>query len=473
MRGEYEPIGKIPPQSLEQEIAVLGCILINPDAYHRVANVLSPEVFYSEANKCIYSHIKQMFADGIGVDTITLIESLRKKGDLERVGGAYYVSKLSNGVTGITNVAEYAKSLYEKFLKRRLIAICDIFKSQAYNDSTDGIKVAHDLTNDVFDALSKVASIDPLIKLDEMIVEYAEKVKDEQERGITLTGLDTKSKYINELTGGLNKGDLFIMAARPGMGKTVRAWKFLVDSCESGIFFSLEMNKVQLAQRVVAGQCGITLGELKKRNIPSIVWEAIAKLLERLKGSKITIQEKAGITLEGIEANIKNHILMHGYIEFAVIDYLQLIDGGKEGNREQQIARISKGLKNMAKKYDIPILALAQLSRGLEQRPNKRPILSDLRESGSIEQDADVVSFLYRPSYYQDFYNGCMSENGYDVDETEDNWKEICEFIVRKNRQGELGVVIERFIGAHATFRDFEKKSFDIDPAVIADGDPF
>jgi replicative DNA helicase len=233
------------------------------------------------------------------------------------------------------------------------------------------------------------------------------------------------------------------------------------------------MSKTQLAQRVVAGECGITLNELKERNIPSHVWDAIGNLLTKLKGSKITIQDRANISLETMEADIKKHILLHGFIELVVVDYLQLMDGGKEGNREQQIGKISRGLKNLAKKYNIPVISLAQLSRGVEQRPDKRPVLSDLRESGSIEQDADVVAFLYRPSYYTDFYNGCMSDNKYTIDENENNWNELCEFIIRKNRQGELGAVIERFLGAHATFRDFERDSIDINPQDLKESEPF
>jgi replicative DNA helicase len=220
--------------------------------------------------------------------------------------------------------------------------------------------VAQELTNDVFEALSGIAESSQLTNLENMVEDYEEQVKKEQEQGITLTGLDTKSKNINKLTGGLNKADLIILAARPGMGKSVRAWKFLTDSCESGMFFSLEMSKTQLAQRVVAGECGITLNELKERNIPSHVWDAIGNLLTKLKGSKITIQDRANISLETMEADIKKHILLHGVIELVVVDYLQLMDGGKEGNREQQIGKISRGLKNLAKKYNIPVISLAQ-----------------------------------------------------------------------------------------------------------------
>ena len=462
---------KVMPQAIDFEEMILGCIIHSPESYSKVSEILNEDVFYKNENKIIYRYLTAMEDNGQPIETITLVDALRSGGELKKVGGAYAISKLSLDILSVKNLEAYATILFKYYAKRRIIAICDTFKAKAYDDTTEPSIMAEELTNDVFEVISGIGDSHQLIGLSKVVSDFAEQVKEEQDNGVVLSGLDSGSKGINELTGGLNAGDLFILAARPGMGKSVRAWKLLQDAAQSGIFFSLEMSAKQLAARIVAGKCGITLSELKKRNIPNHVWAEVNKLLAELDGSKISIQTMHSVTLSKIKSDCKAHILKHGSLDMIVVDYIQIMGVSKQGNREQEISVLSRGLKNIAKEFNVPLIALAQLSRAVEQRPDKRPILSDLRESGSIEQDADVVGFLYRPAYYSDFSDGCMGE--YSIPESAENWEGISELVIRKNRQGDQGIVIEKFIGAHATYRDFEKQSFEINPQDLKESEPF
>ena len=442
------------PHNIEIENIVLGTIILEDGSYSKVEKVLTKDIFFDPKNKAIHQAIKELYTEGTVIDLITLVDKLKKLGKLEEAGGIVEVSQKTNSVASSAHFKTHTKLLYEYALKRHLFAILEDFKQKAIKDTTDPLKLVRELVNEFYEWTSIIQEGKEPIEIHQLIAEfYHEYLGIEQsiaDGGSSLTGVETGNKKLNSITNGFQEGELTILAARPGMGKSVRAMNFLMDSNVSAIYFSLEMSERQIAQRCVASNLGISMNDLKGHRLQEHHKQEIDKFIVKMIDRSISVQTEFSRTIGDIRQDCKAHILKYGELDIIIIDYLQLITERGNGNDNSKIGRISKGLKHLSKEFNCPVIALSQLNRAVEQRPDKRPVMSDLRDSGNIEQDADNVYFIYRDSYYYDF-------GGSDFEGTEQEYKERSELIVAKSRQGERGVLYEKFIGEFATFRQYEE----------------
>lgn len=433
--------GKIPPQSIDLEEIILGALMIEKDAILEVADFLRPDAFYVPGHQKIYSAIIALNMRNDPVDIMTVTTELRKLGELELIGGAFYVTSLTARVTSSANIESHARIVQEKYILRELI-----------RSSNEAITAAYDDTLDVFELLSKseyerdnllqsITSKKEVSNAD-LFADTLKAMAEKKETVNGVTGVPSGFKEIDAITGGWQNSDLIIIAGRPGMGKTSFTLQCLVNACidfnHCGAFFSIEMSMGQLMKKEMAIVSGVPLYKFVKNQLGEEDWFMIHEASNKIQSAKIMWDDTPGITLIELCSKARRLKKRHN-IEFLMIDYLQLIKTGisKNGTREQEIGTISRGLKSLAKELDIPIFALSQLSRALESRPGiqgKRPMLSDLRESGSIEQDADMVIFLYRPEYY-----------GIVEDEAGESTDGIAEVIIAKHRNGETEDVLTRF----------------------------
>lgn len=446
--------GRKMPQAVDLEEAVLGALLIDKESLVETIDVLKVDSFYKEANQHIFQVILDLFNENQPIDIITVAQSLRTKNLLEEVGGAYYLSYLTNRVASSANAKHYAHIVVEKALKRNLIV-----------QSTEIIKESYEDVTDVFDLLDKAEqqlydiSNDNIGKeyesMDDLTLKAIKEIEELAERGDEFTGIPSGFVSLDRKTSGWQGSDLIIVAARPSMGKTAFCLNMARNAAVVGnvpvAFFSLEMSATQLATRLISSEAEISQMEMKAGKLePHKVQQIITKS-EILSDAPIYIDDTPAINIFQLRAKCRRMARKHN-IGLIIIDYLQLMSGtGNDNrgmNREQEISKISRSLKTLAKELDVPVIALSQLSREVERRTNKRPMLSDLRESGAIEQDADQVIFLYRPEYY-----------GLVEDEDGNSTKGVCEILIEKNRNGATGRVNLRFIGEFAKFRDFDGPS--------------
>lgn len=451
--GNFDPFagdagGKMPPQALDLEEAVLGAMLIEKEAPVRVLDVLSSGVFYKDAHQVIYESVKSLFERGEPVDILTVTNDLRKSGRLELAGGAYYITQLTNRVASSANIEYHSKILIQKWIQRELIRISGEISNQAFDLSIDAFELLDDAEKKLFavknDSIKK--NYDTIENLIHKAITQIESLKDHQDG---LTGVASGFTALDRITAGWQKSDLVILAARPGMGKTAfvlsMARNAAVDFNVPVAIFSLEMSSVQLVTRLISGETQLKGEQLKTGNLKDFEWEQLNVRVQKLSEAPIYIDDTPQLTIFDLRAKARRLKSNRG-IELLIVDYLQLMRGdesNKLGNREQEISYISRNLKALAKELDIPIIALAQLSRAVEQRPDKRPLLSDLRESGSIEQDADMVGFIYRPEYY-----------GYKDDDQGNDITGMAEIIIAKHRNGPTATARLRFRGEYAKFED-------------------
>lgn len=440
--------GKLPPQALEVEQAVLGAILLERDALAKVTDALRAEIFYKPAHQEIFNAAVELFHNGEPVDLHTLTQALRRLGTLQQVGGPVYLAELTQHVASAANVEFHARILVQKFIQRELIQVCSELQLDAYDD-----------TKDVFETLNEAEqklyglSGDNLRREAESMKSLGEKVEERLQelakRKGGLTGISSGYSQLDRLTSGWQKSDLVILAARPGMGKTAFALNLArnaaMDANTPVLLFSLEMGATQLAQRLVAAEAEIDSQRMRTGQLDDYMWTQLHDRVGKLSAAPIYIDDTPGLNVYDLRAKCRRLKADKG-IGMVMIDYLQLMsgDGNKNSNREQEISKISRSLKMLAKELDIPVLALSQLSRAVETRSgDKRPMLSDLRESGAIEQDADMVMFLYRPDYYPDAPNpeGVNSQG-------------ICEVIIAKQRNGPVDTVQLQFVKEFGKFRD-------------------
>jgi replicative DNA helicase len=447
--------GKVPPQAPALEEAVLGAMMLEKDAVSVVIEILRAESFYVEAHSLIYEAISRLFEKSQPVDLLTVTEELRVKGDLERIGGPYYLVELTNRVSSSANVEYHARIVAQKHLQRELIRI-----------STETIRDAYEDTTDVFDLLDR--SENNLFKITEqnlsrgyltmgtLMNKAIKQLEELSTRQDGLTGVPTGFVALDRLTNGWQSSDLIIMAARPGMGKTAftlaLARNAAVDFNFPVAFFSLEMSALQLVNRIIAMETEISQDKIRSGKLQDFEWQQMHSAVERLSEVPIFIDDTPGIGIFELRAKCRRLKMQHD-IKLIMIDYLQLMTGGgdqKGGNREQEISQISRSLKGLAKELNVPVIALSQLSRAVETRGgSKRPMLSDLRESGAIEQDADIVSFIYRPEYYDIL-----------EDEQGNSLKGVAEIIVAKHRNGSLDTVKLKWDGQYAKFGNLGEDGF-------------
>lgn len=447
MSGELNE-GKLPPQALDLEEAVLGAMLIEKEAPVRVLDVLTTSAFYKDANQIIYEAIKGLFEKGEPVDILTVTNHLRQDGKLEAAGGAYYITQLTNRVTSSANIEYHSKILIQKWIQRELIRISGEITKDAFDVTADAFQLLDDAEKRLFavknDSIKKnYDSIDSLIH---KAINQIESLKDNNDG---LTGIASGFTALDRITAGWQRSDLVILAARPGMGKTAfvlsMARNAAVQFNVPVAIFSLEMSSIQLVTRLISGEAQLSGEKLKTGNLKDYEWEQLNVRVQEMSKAPIYIDDTPQLSIFDLRAKARRLKSNRG-IELLIVDYLQLMrgdDGSKGGNREQEISYISRNLKALAKELDIPIIALAQLSRAVEQRPDKKPILSDLRESGSIEQDADMVGFIYRPEYY-----------GFKEDEAGNDVTGMAEIIIAKHRNGPTDTARLRFRGEFAKFED-------------------
>ncbi len=449
--------GKLPPQAREIEEAVLGAIMIEKDCIYDVFQLLTPDTFYVDAHARIYRAIEALHVNEHPIDLLTVTEQLKRNGELEAAGGPFYIAQLTNKVGSAGNVEYHARILQEKYLQRQVIAI-----------STDTIKDAYEDTVDIFELLDKndqqymqlnmsiTKSGGKSGSVGSALLEELKTLDIRMDREDGLVGIDTGLNELNEAIGGWQQPDLIILAARPAMGKTALCLSLARAAAESGApvaIFSLEMSTGQLVQRLMASESMIELDKIRKGKMNNDEYKRLTSSLDRLKQAPIHIDDTPAISALELKRRLRLLKKQQG-IKMAIIDYLQLMSGredGTEGNRENVISGISRALKSISKELEIPIIALSQLSRAVETRGgDKKPILSDLRESGAIEQDADIVMFLYRGEYY-----------GFDTDVDGVSNRGVAEIIIAKHRNGPVKTIKTKYIGKFSRFMNLN----DIDPS--------
>jgi replicative DNA helicase len=450
----YQESGRIPPQAVDFEEAVLGALMLEKNAVNDVIDVLSPESFYKDPHQKIYGVIHHLFGHSQPIDILTVTQELRNRGELEYVGGAYYISQLTNRIASAANVEHHARIIAQKFIQRELIRI-----------SSETIKLAYDETTDVFDLLDKAESSlfevaegnlsKSYERIDKVMQQAIEEIENAQDHQDGVSGVPTGFTALDRVTSGWQKSDMIVIAARPGMGKTAfvvsMARNAAVQFGQAVAIFSLEMSSVQLVNRLISGETEIPAEKLRKGNLERHEYEQLHARIGKLSEAPFFIDDTPALSVFEFRAKCRRLKAQHD-VKLIIIDYLQLMTGGGEGkgNREQEISFISRSIKTVAKELEVPIIALSQLSRSVETRGgDKRPMLSDLRESGAIEQDADIVSFIYRPEYY-----GLTTD-----EETGDSLEGIGEFIIAKHRNGSLESVKLRFVGQFAKFENLDSFS--------------
>ncbi len=449
-------IGKIPPQATELESAVIGAMMLEKEAVNSVIEILKPDSFYKDVHQKIYFAIQDLFARSEPIDILTVTQTLKKQGDLEFVGGAYYISQLTDRVASTANVETHARIIAQKFIQRELIRISNEIIKDAFEESTD----VFELLDKAEDSLFKVAEGNikkSYSKMSGVMKEALDGIEAAMKNKDGVSGVPTGFTKLDRITGGWQRSDMIVLAARPGMGKTAfvlsMARNMAVDYQVPVAVFSLEMSAVQLVNRLISGEAEIEGDKLRRGSLDDHEYHKMHDRITRLAEAPLFIDDTPGLSVFDLRAKCRRLKAQHG-IDMIVIDYLQLMTAGgnnNKGNREQEISTISRSIKGLAKELDVPIIALSQLSRAVESRGgDKKPMLSDLRESGAIEQDADIVSFIYRPEYY-----------GIDVDEEGNSLKGVGEIIIAKHRNGSLDTVQLRFKGQYAKFVNMD--AFDTD----------
>ncbi len=450
-------MGRIPPQAVDLEKAVLGAMLLEKNAVTDTIDILMQESFYDPKHQYIFAAIKELFGSSKPIDILTVTDKLKQNGELEAAGGAVYISQLTNRIASTAHVEYHARVIAEKYIKRELIRM-----------SSEVMKEAFDDTNDVFDVLNKAEG--DLFKIAEnnmgksvdimqnVVREAIEEIEKAAQNSDGISGIPTGFYGLDKLTAGWQRSDMIVLAARPAMGKTAfvlsMARNTAVDFNMGVAIFSLEMSSVQLVKRLISSETRLPAEKLRKGDLRDDEFQQLHSRITKLSTAPIYIDDTPGISVFDLRAKCRR-LKMQYDIQIVIIDYLQLMTAGGskgQGNREQEISTISRSIKEIAKELNVPVIALSQLSRSVEQRGgDKRPVLSDLRESGAIEQDADIVSFIYRPEYY-----------GFLQDEEGNSNAGVGEIIVAKHRNGGLENIRLRFIKEYARFDNLE--GFDADP---------
>jgi len=446
-------MGKKPPQAPELEEAVLGALMLEKDALTTVIDILKPESFYKDAHRHIYNSIVSLFNNSEPVDMLTVTNQLRKDGTLEVVGGPFYITQLTNRVNSAANIEFHARVISEMAIKREMIRIASEVLRDAYEDTTDVFNLLDTVQQGLFE-VSESNIRKNYDNMQNLMQQAFNELEAKKKHKDGLTGVPTGFSSLDRVTSGFQRSDLVIIAARPGMGKTAFVVSAMrnaaVDFGHAVAIFSLEMSSVQLVNRLISAEAELESEKIKKGNLQDYEWEQMVSKTARLTEAPIFIDDTPALSILELRAKCRRLKAQHD-IQMIIIDYLQLMSGdtskmGNNGNREQEIASISRALKNIAKELDVPVLALSQLSRAVETRGgDKRPQLSDLRESGSIEQDADMVMFLYRPEYY-----------GITEDENGQPTTNVGEVIIAKHRNGSLDTVPLRFVGKYTKFSDLD-----------------
>ncbi|MBN2611909.1 MAG: replicative DNA helicase [Bacteroidales bacterium] len=443
-------LGKIPPQAPELEEVVLGAVMLEKDAIVEVMDILTPECFYKEEHQKIFKVIIDLSTNDKAIDILTVTEELRKRKQLEEVGGPLYIAQLTSRVASSAHVEFHARIIAQKHIQRELIRISSEIQNRAFDDSID----VNDLLDYSESELFNVAQGNikkETVKINLLIKEAINQIEEAGKREDSLVGVPSGFTGLDRMTSGWQKSDLVIVAARPSMGKTAfvlsMARNMAVQNNKSVALFSLEMSSLQLVNRLIVAETELPSSRIRNGKLKDYEWEQLDYKIKSLVDAPIYIDDTPAISIFELRAKCRRLKRLYN-IDIIIIDYLQLMTGIPEnkGNREQEVSTISRALKGIAKELDVPVIALSQLNRSVEIRSgSKRPQLSDLRESGAIEQDADMVIFIHRPEKY-----------GFLEDEEGNSLKGIAEIILAKHRNGPIGDVMLRFKEDFAKFVDIE-----------------
>jgi replicative DNA helicase len=443
------------PHDDEAEKAVLGAIFIDPKSIADASAEVQPDDFYKKANQLVFQAMLDISDREDGIDPLTLQDELTKKNQLDDIGGIAYVSELAIATPTAAHVVYYAKIVHRKALLRRLISASQKIITNAMQDSDDVTEILDNAESEIMNVSSE-NSTNGFRSIKEIVNSTVEEIGNIPENGNMVTGLPTGFVELDKMTTGLHDDELVIVAARPGVGKTSFALniaQFVGLHTEKTVaMFSLEMGGEQLVQRMLASEGLINSQHLRTGQLDEEEWRKLVVASGSLANATIYIDDTPGIKMSEIRAQSRRLAKEKGNLGLIVIDYLQLIEGPRSESRQQEVSAISRQLKKLAKELHVPIIALSQLSRSVEQRQDKRPVLSDIRESGSIEQDADIVSFLYRDDYYRE-EDKDEDENS-EVGAEEDNGE--VEVIIEKNRSGSRGTIKLMFSKPYNRFSNLD-----------------
>lgn len=451
-----EELGHVPPRAIEFEEAVLGALMIEKDAYSLVSEILKPQSFYEIKHQKIYQAIQNLSIAQNPVDIITVTEELRKQGDLELVGGPFYITQLSSKVVSSANIEYHARIIAQKHLARELISYTSRIQTRAFDETIDVDDLMQDAEGELFEISQQNMKKD-YTQINPVIDNAFELLRKAAARTDGLSGLETGFTQLDKITSGWQNSDLIIIAARPAMGKTAfvlsMAKNITVNYHQPVAIFSLEMANVQLVNRLISNVCEIPSEKLKSGQLAQYEWSQLDIKVKELYDAPLYLDDTPSLSIFELRTKARRLVREHG-IKLIIIDYLQLMNanGTKTSNRQEEISTISRSLKGLAKELNIPIIALSQLNRNNESREGidgKRPQLSDLRESGAIEQDADIVCFIHRPEYYKIY-----------EDENKNDMRGMAEFIIAKHRNGAVGHILLRFRGEYIKFTNRDDDAY-------------
>lgn len=446
-----EVVGRLVPRDTEVEGAVLGALMLEKDAYTAVCDLIKPESFYEPRHRTIYEAIQTLGASQKPIDMLTVIDQLRINSTLDEAGGAPYLVQLTSSVASAAHVEFHARIVAQKYLARELISFAAAVENKAFDESNDVDDLLQEAETKLFE-LSQRNVKKEVTQIDPVITQAIEQIQAAANRTSGLSGLSSGFTELDKITSGWQNSDLIIIAARPAMGKTAfvlsMAKNMVVNNNTPVAVFSLEMSNLQLVNRMISNVCEIEGSKIKSGQLTPVEWSQLMTRLKHLNGAPLFIDDTPSLSVLELRTKARRLVREHN-VQMIIIDYLQLMNasGMKFGSREQEVSMISRSLKQLAKELNIPIVALSQLNRGVESRTNdnKRPQLSDLRESGAIEQDADMVCFIHRPEYYL--------RSGEDAAGNDIRGK--AEFIIAKHRSGAVGDVDMRFRAAFARFENW------------------
>lgn len=422
---------KIPPQNQEAEASLLGALLIDSDAIVKIADIVVASNFYDEKHQMIFGSIKKLYESRSPIDVLTLADELRNNGNLANVGGAAYLTELTNFVPTAAHVVQYAEIVASKALRRRLIKASQDITNFGYDESADLQALIEQAESRLFEVSQQHVRQD-IVSLEQILTDSFDRLDELHKDKGTIRGVPTGYKDLDKILAGLQRSDLFVLAARPSMGKTAMvlnlAHNIATKAGQPVLMFSLEMSKEQLVDRILAKESGVNAWALRTGNLTDADFEKIGQAMGTLSEAQIFIDDTPSITVSEMRTKARREAHQRP-LGLIIVDYLQLMSGGAryggEGNRVQEISEISRGLKGIARELNVPLIALSQLSRSVESRSPQIPQLADLRESGSIEQDADVVAFLYREEYYN----------------PDTERKNVMDVLIKKHRNGPTGNV--------------------------------
>lgn len=452
MSNEF--VNELPPQNIDAEKAVLGSIFLSTDALVESMEFLEPDDFYKHSHQIIYKDMVELNDRDEAIDVVTITNILTEQNNLDDVGGMEYIADLAGSVPTAANVTYYAKIVKDKAILRRLIQTATNIVTNSYNTDDDVTTVLDDAERDIMN-VAENRTMSGFKPIKEVLNNAFNEIDRLSKEGDAVTGLSTGYPELDKITTGLHKDELIILAARPAVGKTAFALNLAQNvgtkTDKTVAIFSLEMSAESLVNRMLCAEGSIDANHLRTGQLTEDEWQNLVVAMGSLSRANIYMDDTAGIKMSEIRAKCRRLAKESGNLGLVVVDYLQLIEGSNAENRQQEVSGISRQLKKLAKELHVPVIALSQLSRGVEQRQDKRPVLSDIRESGSIEQDADIVAFLYRDDYYRDEDGDDSDDSGSEGEDDENNVGEV-EVIIEKNRSGPRGTVKLLFVKSYNKF---------------------